>query len=353
LTGDRGAPRPVDISPAHAGESLVGLIVNPRSGQDIRRLVAPASVFPNTEKVLMLQRVVASLGAVGVRRVVAAVDQGGIAAGLARAADARDPVRDPSWPQIELLHLLLTGGPADSIAAADALLRLGAGVLVVVGGDGTVRLVASAAGDVPLAPVSTGTNNAFMPVGESTIVGLAAGLLATGALAPVEACRHNKVLVVEHGPRRELALVDVAVLSSSAVGSRAVWHPSELTELFVAFAEPEAVGLSSIAGLVQPVGRDDPIGLRLALHPGASRRVLAPIAPGLVREVGVAAIEPLDPGTCLRVTADQGVVAVDGEREIEFRRASPTVTLSLTGPVTIDVARTMRLAATRGLLDRR
>jgi predicted polyphosphate/ATP-dependent NAD kinase len=343
----------MDISPARSGESLVGLIVNPRSGQDIRRLVAPASVFPNTEKVMMLQRVVASLGAVGVRRVVAAVDQGGIAAGLARAADVRDPVRDPPWPEIELLHLPLTGGPIDSVAAADALVRLGAGVLVVLGGDGTVQLVASAAGDLPLAPISTGTNNAFMQVGESTIVGLAAGLLATGALKPVEACRPNKVLVVEHGARRHLALVDVAVLSSSAVGSRAVWHPSELTELFVSFAEPHAVGLSSIAGLVQPVGRDDPIGLRLALHPRARRRVLAPIAPGLVREVGVAAIEPLEPGTCWRVTAGQGVVAIDGEREIEFRRAPPTVTLSLTGPVTIDVERSMRLAATRGLLDRR
>jgi hypothetical protein len=61
----------------------------------------------------------------------------------------------------------------------------------------------------------------------------------------------------------------------------------------------------------------------------------------------------LEPGTCCPVIGHEGVVALDGERELVFRRTPPTVTLSLTGPVTIDVERSMRLAATRGLLDRR
>lgn len=342
----------METRPARPGEPLVGLIVNPRSGQDIRRLVARASVFPNTEKAMMLQRVVTSLGALGVGRVLAAVDQRGIALELARAADGQARSPEPPWPDVELVDIPLTGGAADSSSAATALVRLGARVLVVLGGDGTVRAVASAAGDVPLLPVSTGTNNAFMQVGEATVVGLAAGLVATGALAAAEACRRNKVLLVEHGLHRELALVDVAVLSSPMVGSRAVWNADDLTELFVSFAEPGAVGLSSIAGLVQPVGRDDPRGLRLTLHPDAARRVLAPIAPGLLREVGVAAVESLEPRMCCQVRGREGVVAVDGEREIEFRGAPPTVTLSLDGPITVDVERSMRLAADRGLMDR-
>ena len=200
----------METRPARPGEALVGLIVNPRSGQDIRRLVARASVFPNTEKAMMLQRVVTSLGAMGVGRVLAAVDQGGIAIALARAAEGQPPSPEPPWPDVELVDIPLTGGAADSSSAAAALIRLGARVLVVLGGDGTVRAVAAAAGDVPLLPISTGTNNAFMQVGEATVVGLAAGLLATGALPPADACRRNKVLVVEHGPRREMALVDVA-----------------------------------------------------------------------------------------------------------------------------------------------
>ena len=341
----------MDVEPARQGEALVGVIVNPRSGHDIRRLVAKASVFPNTEKVMMLQRVLTSLGAVGVHRVVVATDGGGVAGGLADAVEAHRPARDPPWPRVELLDLPLVGGAADSVAATNALVRLGVRVLVVLGGDGTDRLVASACGEVPIAALSTGTNNAFAHLGEATVSGLAAGLLAAGHLAIGDACRRNKVLVVEHQAQLELALVDVAATTSSSVGARAVWNPSEVTELFVTFAEPGVVGLSSIAALVRPVGRDEPIGLRLVLDPGAPRHVLAPIAPGLVREVGVASVEVLRAGD-RRPIPGRGVVAVDGEREIEFRDTTPTVTLSLAGPWSIDVARTMAVAARRGLLCR-
>ena len=312
--------------------------------------MARASVFPNTEKLMMLQRVLASLGAVGVDRVVVANDRGGIAAGLARAFDAHVPGRDPPWPPLELLHLPLTGGAGDSVAAAAALVGLGARVLVVLGGDGTDRAVASACAEVPIVAISTGTNNAFAQIGEATVTGLAAGLLAVGRLAVADACRRSKVLVVEHGSRRELGLVDVAATTSSGVGARAVWDVSAVTELFVAFAEPGAVGLSSIAGLTHPIGRDDPVGLRLALRQDAARRVLAPIAPGLLREVGVEAIEVLEPGDRRRVGGHQGVVAIDGERELEFRGEAPDVTLSLAGPWSLDVPQAMALAASRGLL---
>lgn len=341
----------MDVEPARQGEVLVGFIANPRSGHDIRRLVARASVFPNTEKLMMLQRVLTSLGAVGVHRVAVATDAGGIASGLADAVEAHRPARDPPWPRVELLDLPLHGGAADTVAAADALVRLGARVLVVLGGDGTDRLVASVCGEVPIVALSTGTNNAFAQLGEATVSGLAAGLLAAGHLAVGDACRRNKVLVVEHQARVELALVDVATTTSSGVGARAIWNPSEVTELFVTFAEPGVVGLSSIAALIRPVGRDEPIGLHLVLRPGARQQVLAPIAPGLVREVGVESLEVIRAGDRRRISG-RGVVAVDGERELEFRDTAPTVTLSLAGPWSLDVPRAMAVAARRGLLCR-
>ena len=46
----------------------VGIIANPASGRDIRRLVSHASVFPTAEKANMVQRVFAALGALGVPR---------------------------------------------------------------------------------------------------------------------------------------------------------------------------------------------------------------------------------------------------------------------------------------------
>lgn len=341
------------VQPARPDEVMVGFVVNPRSGQDIRRLVARASVFPNTEKAMMLQRVLGALGAVGVDRVVAVGDSGGVVGSVAFSAGAHDPARDGPWPVVDVLELELTGGPADSTAAAEALVRLGARLLVVLGGDGTDRLIAAACGEVPLAPLSTGTNNAFAQIEEATIAGLAAGLVATGRLDVADACRRSKLLNVVHGERREVALVDVAVTTSTSVGARAVWDPDGLSELYVTFADPGAIGLSSIAGLVRPVGRDEPIGLRLGLGPDASRRVLAPIAPGLVREVGVASVGVLHPGQACRIDTRSGVIAIDGEREIELRGAPATITLSLDGPWRLDVPTAMRLAATRDLLSRR
>jgi hypothetical protein len=49
-------------------DATVGVIANPMSGRDIRRLVASASVFPNAEKASMVVRLTAAAGALGVRR---------------------------------------------------------------------------------------------------------------------------------------------------------------------------------------------------------------------------------------------------------------------------------------------
>ena len=49
---------------------MVGVIANPASGRDIRRLVAGASVFGNADKAGMVLRLLAGLGAAGVERVL-------------------------------------------------------------------------------------------------------------------------------------------------------------------------------------------------------------------------------------------------------------------------------------------
>jgi predicted polyphosphate/ATP-dependent NAD kinase len=59
------------------------------------------------------------------------------------------------------------------------MVTAGAQVIVCLGGDGTARVTASAAGDVPMLALSTGTNNTFPAVREATIAGLAAGLVVS------------------------------------------------------------------------------------------------------------------------------------------------------------------------------
>ena len=63
---------------------------------------------------------------------------------------------------------------------------MGVGCLITLGGDGTNRVVAKACGDIPLVPISCGTNNVFPYMVEGTVAGLAAGLVAGGQVKITE-----------------------------------------------------------------------------------------------------------------------------------------------------------------------
>jgi predicted polyphosphate/ATP-dependent NAD kinase len=338
------------------GDAIVGVVANPLSGRDIRRLVTQASVFPTAEKANMIQRMLTAFGAVGVHRVLLSTDLGGISASVFRAIERRAGHRrdGPGWPEVEFLD----GQPIRQTAqdTADAVRRMvtaGTRVIVILGGDGTARVAASAAGEVPLLALSTGTNNVFPAVREATVAGLAAGLVATGQVPADSTTTRAKLLEVRAGDRTETALVDVAVSTERHTGARAIWDPATVTQLFCAFAEPDAVGLSSILGQLAPVARHEPYGITGRLSPAAPRQILAPIAPGLVVPVGVADIERMRPGSGHQVEARAGVIAVDGERELTFEAGElPVIRLRTDGPQCVDVAAVLAASARLGLLRR-
>lgn len=341
-------------APAGGGaDRSVGLIVNPASGHDLRRLVSGASIATNTEKVATVRRLLAGLGAAGVERVLVMPDATGLSLGIERAAEHHRPDRDGPWPAISFLGIDVTHTVADTRAATAALVALGARAVVVLGGDGTARAVAAEIGRTPLVALSTGTNNAFGITTDATVVGMAAGLVATGRCPVAEGCRRAKRLDVEIGDRCELALVDVAVVDEATVGARAIWDPAAVRELAVTFAPPTAVGLSAIVAAVDPCTRSEPAGRHLVLGP-SGRRVWAPVAPGLVRPATVAECVVLEPGRRREVRAGRGVLALDGEREIVLgpRSGPVALTVSVDGPLVIDVPAVMRIAADRSLLDR-
>jgi predicted polyphosphate/ATP-dependent NAD kinase len=319
------------------------------SGRDIRRLVAGASVFPIAEKVNVVARVLAGCGAVGIDRALVSVDLGGISAGLVRAIDTHRPGIDPPWPAVEFLaDDPITQSAADTTAAIGRMVDAGVGAIVCLGGDGTARLAAAAAGDIPLLALSTGTNNVFPVTAEGTVAGVAAGLVAAGVVPADEATDRCRVLEVAAGSRREVAVVDVAVTVAAHVGARALWDPGLVRELYCTFAEPSAVGLSSIAARVCPTARTAGHGVAVRLaaaDDGAAdditQIVQAPIAPGLVREVAVAEWHRLRVGESHPVPGG-GVLALDGERELVLRREDhASVTLTDRGPRCIDVQRTL------------
>ena len=331
---------------------VVGIIANPVSARDIRRVVSHAGNLQITDRANILLRILAGLAATGISNVVMMPENAGIYGHLRRGLDRAANAGEARFPALQLLDMTVYGDASDSAAAARMMCRMNVGAIIVLGGDGTHRVVISEAGDVPIAGVSTGTNNAFPEMREPTINGLAAGLAVTGAVPAGVAFAGNKRLDVAINDRHEIALVDVAIVRERFVGSRAIWKAESFRELFVAFAEPGSIGLSSIVGLVAPVKRSSPFGRRLVFDDPADAqfRVAAPIAPGLIEGIGIARVETLDFDTPTALTVGSGSIALDGEREITFsERDRIAVTLRQAAFRTIDVAACMSFAAGNGL----
>jgi hypothetical protein len=329
----------------------VGIVANPASGRDIRRLVAHGSVFDNDEKVTIVRRVLLGLAATGVEQVWIMPDRFGI------GPRALDGLRVSL--AVGLLEMPAEFTQEDSRLAAGLLAERGVGSLVTLGGDGTNRAVAKASGAVPLLPISTGTNNVFPLMIEATSAGLAAGLVARGLAAEAVApAPRIDVYRAEHdwgeppagAAPDDVALIDAAVYDEPFVGARAMWDAARIRELVLTRAEPGTIGLSAIGGHL--VGDRHPAGHGLYLRLGAAgQRVRAPIAPGLIQTVEVADHRSLRPGEAVLLRAERAcVLALDGEREIELR-AGATVWLRLNadGPRVIDPRRAIALGVAAGV----
>ena len=331
----------------------VGIIANPVSARDIRRIVSHAGNLSINDRANIVLRLLAGLAASGVEDVLIMPENGGIRAHLLRMIERESRAGRRRFPQLAYLEMPVTGTSEDSAEAARRMRDQGVGAIVVLGGDGTCRVVVSQCGGIPVAGVSTGTNNAFPELREPTVTGLAVGLAVTGQTPRERAFCWNKRLEVRVNERREIALVDVAVVSERFIGARAIWRTENFRDLFVTFAGPDGIGLSSIIGLLAPLDRQAPAGRRARLAPpeGAKTRLAAPIAPGLIEEIGVGSLETLLPGTVYRPGVTAGAFALDGERELTFGAADEvSVRLEVDAFRSVNVSACMADAAGRGLL---
>lgn len=335
---------------------LVGIIANPASGRDIRRLVAYGTVFDNNEKTAIVRRVLLGLEAVGISHVAympehdfgilprALSEQYGRPQGLSLSASP--------------LSMPVLGTSADSTRAAHLLAEMGAGCIITLGGDGTNRAVAKGCGTVPLVAISTGTNNVFPTFIEGTIAGMAVGLVAAGSVKNSAIQRAPWLEVFVNGVSKESALVDVVASSLPFVGSRAIWDLSTVREVVLSRVAPGRIGLSALGSALlnsAPQTSDQP-GMHILMGQG-ERQVLAALAPGLVKWVGISAYQRLAIDDVVRFQGrDQSspyTVALDGEREIELSTASVVeVKLRADGPFVVDVPAALEAAARAGHLQR-
>jgi predicted polyphosphate/ATP-dependent NAD kinase len=318
----------------------IGIAVNPASGKDVRRLVARASVFDNQEKRAIVRRaIVGALGA-GANTFLYVPDSHGIAESALSEFDGEACYRAVDSPSI--------ANALGTIRGAQALSSTGCAAVLTLGGDGTNRAFALGWRDAPLLPISTGTNNVFPRFVEATVAGAAAGLIASGRVALPDVARQAKTIRVQiDGERDDLALIDAVLTNERFVGARALLEADQLRMALLTRADPAAVGITAIGGLIAPLDDSTARGLLLMLGTGRSA-VRAPIAPGLYANVRIAQSRTVEFGEVVTVTGP-GVLAFDGERERTLQPGQHAhLTVQRDGPWVIDVAKTLGLAAASG-----
>ena len=318
----------------------IGIIVNPASGKDIRRLAAKASVFDNREKEAIVRRAVAGAMGAGATAFAYMDDSHQIAASAfsdVQGIDAQ-PVPCPK-----------SATSVDTREAAYLMQSMDVAAILVLGGDGTNRAVVTGWRDATLLPLSTGTNNVFPVLGEATVAGAALGLVASGKVRAGSVAPRTKIIDLDlEDEDPDIALIDAVLTSDVFIGARALLDIQALELAVLARAEPAAVGITSLGGLLRQVSSEDDRGLFLQFGEEGTA-YSAPLAPGRFETLTVEKVSTLKLGDT--VTAEgPGVLAFDGERERTLKPGQRvTFSVSRTGPRVIDIERTMAIAARRGL----
>ena len=317
----------------------VAIIANPMSGRDVRRIAARATTMTHEMKRDLVKRIAMGLDAMGVDEIMVMKEPHRISSGALEWMPLRARTR--------LLDVGVTHSAADTEAAVRAAREAGCSVIVSLGGDGTNRIIARTWPEVPLVPLSTGTNNVFPVSVEATSAGVAAGLVASGAIDPQDAGERCKLVHVQTDTWSDLGVIDAVLLRNDSTGNLLPFDPDRLAALVLTRAEPGSVGMSPIGGYLDPVGFHDSCGL--ALRCGTGRALHVPVSPGLFGTVRVS--------VCERLAFDDvflfegpGVVAFDGDRLHTLEDGETArVTVRRDGPLVIDVGRCIGLAAQRGL----
>ncbi len=328
----------------------VGVVANPMSGLDVRRLAARARRQAPEEKRNQIARAVVGAAAAGATRILLVPDLFRISQSAVENMNV--------GAELDVLDVgPLDSKPSDTVRTVDAMRAEGARALLVLGGDGTNRIVARTWPDAAVLPMSTGTNNVFPVMQEATIAGAACGLIASGAVALDDGAQRAKVVRVDYGDGTgDLAVIDAVALADDMLGNLLPFEPEKVRCLVLARAEPAAIGMSPIGGLVQPCGFDDDFGVEVRCGPAgtpASKPLLAPVSPGLFRRAHIESAGKLALGAR---TAIEGpcLLAYDGDRTRALQSGERAeLWVERSGPWVIDAARTMRAAAQKGFFFHR
>lgn len=326
--------------------STIGIIANPASGKDIRRLVSHATVIDNNEKVNIIERIVLGAQQFGVSKVLMMPDS----YVMGYKVEEKLKRSGELSAEIQTLDYSIEAGPIDTERAAKIMEEKALGCVVILGGDGTHRLAAKHLKNVPIIGVSTGTNNAYPKLLEGTVVGMAAAAIASEKEIYKPSYERDKIIEIKkNGSYVDLALVDVVISDAVVIGSKAIWDLENIKEIIVSKAHPASIGFSSLIGVNKIITEKDAYGARLVINQGENK-FYAPLAAGKIVKVISQDVEEIPIGEVIHWKASyKGVIAVDGEREISFKKGDAlSFVMNRNGPLHVDVEKALEVALKDG-----
>ncbi len=293
----------------------IGIIANPASGKDIRRLVSHATVVDNNEKVNIVKRIILAAQGLGVDKIYIMPDTFLIGY---KAVDGLTLSKELKIP-VEIINMKVKGDLRDSIKAGLLMEQMEVKCILVMGGDGTSRAVAKSITDTPLISISTGTNNVYPEMIEGTVAGIAAAVVANKDGKNIY-FKDKRIEVYKDNVLIDIALIDCVISRKTYVGSKAIWNSNDIKKVIVSRASPSAIGFSTIVGVNKIIDENDDFGASILVNTG-SNSILAPIAAGTMETIRTdrPIKHKINEEFFIKMD-DNGIMALDGEREILFKK---------------------------------
>jgi predicted polyphosphate/ATP-dependent NAD kinase len=325
----------------------IGIIANPASGKDIRRLVSHATVIDNNEKINIVERIVLGAQALGVKKVFVMPDSYNMGY---RVEDKLNSCNELKC-EINVVNMQRFDGMEDTVKAADYMEKSNEiKCIITLGGDGTNRAVAKSIKNTPIITISTGTNNVYPTMLEGTIAGMAAAAVASGRFDEGKyKIKDKRIEIYKDEELIDIALIDAVISNDVFIGSKAIWNMDTIEKIIVTRSHPASIGFSSLVGCKEIIYPEDDFGAYVDINSG-NEKIKAPIAAGVVESIQVS--EPVILGFNDEyefIAEDRGIIALDGEREVEFSKDQKLVfKIRRTGPFHVDVIKALEVAQLNG-----
>lgn len=330
----------------------IGIIANPASGKDIRRMISYAVSIDNTDKVKIVQQIILSASSMGVEKIYFMPEYYGI---FQTALKNISYTHQDAVSHIEAIptHSVIIGNQDDTITATKIMVEEQVSCIVTLGGDGTNRVIAKNCADIPLIPISTGTNNVFPKSIQGTAAGTAAGIFSVANLIDQEKFTQQtkRIEIWNEDELLDIALIDAVVIDDVKTASRAMWGTEDFEQVFLTSSKLGNIGISSMGAALKEISETEDKGLYVQMDDEAHQYIHFPIAPGLFSTVSYSHWQLTSMDEFIPIKAVPSVIALDGEKDFYVRPGMDLkIKITQKGPKTVHIDNVLKEGSTRGLL---